>query len=147
MGPQLEPGRNCWRIEQAGRASVIIDACDYYHIVRQMMERAERRILIIGWDFDPRILIDRDDNGEPTGVLKESAMRLVTQHVPPPAPGRMGEAITAMADELNRECMTGAKDPGIGYSLGYDPDNALKTWTAYREVLAAGDRVDQTSDR
>ncbi|WP_338502727.1 phospholipase D-like domain-containing protein [Sphingomonas kaistensis] len=67
MGPQLEPGRNCWRIEQAGRASVIIDACDYYHIVRQMMERAKRRILIIGWDFDPRILIDRDDNDESLG--------------------------------------------------------------------------------
>jgi len=87
----------------------------------------------------PGGVIDRDDNGEPTGVLKETAMRLVTQHVPPPGADRMQEAITAMADELNRECMTGAKDPGIGYSLGYDPDNALKTWTAYREVLAAGD--------
>ncbi len=36
----------------------------------------------------------------------------------------MREAIAAMADELNRECMTGAKDPGIGYSLTYDPDSA-----------------------
>jgi hypothetical protein len=40
----LEPGRNCWRIEQAERAAVIIDACDYYRIIRQMMSRAERRI-------------------------------------------------------------------------------------------------------
>ncbi|NJC04449.1 phosphatidylserine/phosphatidylglycerophosphate/cardiolipin synthase-like enzyme [Sphingomonas kaistensis] len=67
MGPVLEPGRNCWRIEQAGRASVIVDACDYYHIIRQMMERAEHRILIIGWDFDPRILLDRDDSDESLG--------------------------------------------------------------------------------
>lgn len=67
MGPTLEPGRNCWRIEEAGRASVIIDACDYYHIIRQMMLRAERRILIIGWDFDPRILLDRDDSDESLG--------------------------------------------------------------------------------
>ena len=67
MGPKLEPGRNCWRIEQAGRAAVIVDACDYYHIIRQMMERAEHRILIIGWDFDPRILLDRDDSRESLG--------------------------------------------------------------------------------
>jgi len=87
----------------------------------------------------PGGVIDRDDSGEPTGVLKESAMRLVTQHIPPPGAGQMREAIAAMADELNRECMTGAKDPGIGYSLTYDPDSALETWNAYREVLAAGD--------
>jgi predicted amidohydrolase YtcJ len=53
--------------------------------------------------------------------------------------GKMRGAIAAMADELNRECMTGAKDPGIGYSLTYDPDGATATWNAYREVLAAGD--------
>jgi predicted amidohydrolase YtcJ len=83
--------------------------------------------------------IDRDDDGEPTGVLKESAMALVTQHIPPPDTGKMREAIAAMADELNRECMTGAKDPGIGYSLVQDPRSARNTWDAYREVLAAGD--------
>jgi predicted amidohydrolase YtcJ len=87
----------------------------------------------------PGGVIDRDDTGEPTGVLKESAMRLVTQHIPPPGAGQMRAAIAAMADELNRECMTGAKDPGIGYSLTYDPDSALQTWSAYREVHAAGD--------
>jgi len=54
-------------------------------------------------------------------------------------PGKIREAIAAMAKELNRECMTGAKDPGIGYSLTYDPDSAMETWNAYGEALADGD--------
>ena len=87
----------------------------------------------------PGGVIDRGDDAEPTGVLKESAMRLVTRHIPQPVAGQMREAIATMADELNRECMTGAKDPGIGYSLTYDPDSAMETWNAYREVFAAGD--------
>ena len=42
-----------------------------------------------------------------------------------------------MAGEFNRECMTGVKDPGIGSSLVYDPEAAMETWNAYRDVLAA----------
>jgi len=87
----------------------------------------------------PGGVIDRDEAGEPTGVLKESAMGLVTRLIPPPHADLMREAIATMADELNRECMTGAKDPGIGYSLVHDPESGLATWNAYREVLAAGD--------
>jgi phosphatidylserine/phosphatidylglycerophosphate/cardiolipin synthase-like enzyme len=64
----FDPGRNCWRIERADRASVIIDACDYYRVIRQAMLQARHRILIIGWDFDPRIRLDRTqpENAEET---------------------------------------------------------------------------------
>jgi hypothetical protein len=86
--------------------------------------------------------IDRDETGAPTGVLKETAMALVTRHIPPPDATAMRQAIRNMAGELNRECMTGAKDPSIGYSIGYSPEHALEqaleTWEAYREVLADG---------
>ncbi len=87
----------------------------------------------------PGGLIDRDAEGNPTGVLKETAMSLVTRHIPPAGPSMMREAIRAMSAEFNRECMTGAKDPGIGNSDSYyDPDGALATWNAYRDVLAEG---------
>ncbi len=86
----------------------------------------------------PGGVIDRDPGGNPTGVLKETAMGLVTRHIPPAEPGKMREAIRAMAGELNRECMTGVKDPGIGSDLAFDPDSALSTWNAYRDVLAEG---------
>ena len=87
----------------------------------------------------PGGVIDRDDTGEPTGVLKESAMGLVTRLIPAPDAKKMRQAIAMMADELNRECMTGAKDPGIGYSLVHNPESAAATWDAYRDVLADGD--------
>ena len=86
----------------------------------------------------PGGVIDREPGGNPTGVLKETAMGLVTRHIPPAEPGKMREAIRAMAGELNRECMTGVKDPGIGSDLAFDPDSALSTWNAYRDVLDEG---------
>ena len=67
MSELLEPGRNCWRIEQAGRAAVIVDACDYYRFIAQAMREARHRILIIGWDFDPRIILDRTSSDESLG--------------------------------------------------------------------------------
>jgi hypothetical protein len=83
--------------------------------------------------------IDRGEDGEPTGVLKEAAMGLVSRHIPQPGAEKMREAIALMADELNAECMTGAKDPGIGYNVLADPASAMHTWDAYRQVLADGD--------
>ena len=66
----FEPGRNCWKVERADRATVIVDACDYYRVIRQAMLEAKKRILIIGWDFDPRIKLDRTEeanSGETLG--------------------------------------------------------------------------------
>jgi len=54
----LEPGRNCWRVERADRASVIVDAADYFALARKAMLRAKAQILLIGWDFDTRIHLD-----------------------------------------------------------------------------------------
>ncbi len=59
--PILVPGRNCWRIERCDRASVIVDAAEYYHLAREAMSAAERRIMVIGWDFDTRICLEPDD--------------------------------------------------------------------------------------
>jgi phosphatidylserine/phosphatidylglycerophosphate/cardiolipin synthase-like enzyme len=62
----LEPGRNCWRVERAERASLVVDAADYFHLARKAMLRAEKQILLIGWDFDTRICLDYEaDDGAP----------------------------------------------------------------------------------
>ena len=63
----LDAGRTCWRVERADRASVIVDAADYFHHARKAMLAAKKQILMIGWDFDTRIqLDDADDEAPPT---------------------------------------------------------------------------------
>lgn len=63
LDPIVAQGRNCWRIARADKASVIVDAADYYRIVAAAMEAAEARILIVGWDFDTRIALAPDEHG------------------------------------------------------------------------------------
>ena len=67
QAPVVEPGRNCWQIARADRAAVIVDASDYFRIVRDAMANAKHRILLIGWDFDARIQLERDEKGDHQG--------------------------------------------------------------------------------
>lgn len=46
-----------WRYARASRAHLVIDGADYFRHMRSAMLRARQRILLIGWDFDTRILI------------------------------------------------------------------------------------------
>jgi len=62
--PIVEEGRNCWRIARAREASVIVDAADYYRIIAGAMRAGEKRIFIVGWDFDTRIALDPDEEGK-----------------------------------------------------------------------------------
>ena len=63
------PGRNCWRVERAGRASLIVDAAEYFRLARQAMLSAEKQILLIGWDFDTRICLDYDADDDAPAEL------------------------------------------------------------------------------
>jgi phosphatidylserine/phosphatidylglycerophosphate/cardiolipin synthase-like enzyme len=69
LSPALEPGRNCWRIEPATRAAVIIDADAYFRLARAAMRKAEEQLLLIGWDFDGRIkLVTEEEDEAPARV-------------------------------------------------------------------------------
>ncbi len=72
--------------------------------------------------------IDRDPDGRPTGVLKESAQQLVTGLIPDHSAEQVREGIRELAKAFNEEGMTGLKDPGIGFA----------EWDAYQQVLADG---------
>jgi phosphatidylserine/phosphatidylglycerophosphate/cardiolipin synthase-like enzyme len=48
-----EPG--VWRYARVERASVIVDAEDYFALMQQAMLKARQRIFLVGWDFDTRI--------------------------------------------------------------------------------------------
>lgn len=49
----VEPG--VWRYAMASRATVIVDAEDYFARMQQAMLKARKRIMLVGWDFDTRI--------------------------------------------------------------------------------------------
>ncbi|MGY1744300.1 phospholipase D-like domain-containing protein [Blastococcus sp. SYSU D00695] len=75
----LVPGETCWRVERADRYAVFVDAADYFATLKAAVLSARRRVLLIGWDFDPRIRMDprgpgraRDDR---LGRVLETAVR------------------------------------------------------------------------
>ncbi|CAN5649954.1 phospholipase D-like domain-containing protein [soil metagenome] len=55
----LIAGQTCWRVEPADQFACIVDAADYFHHAKAAMLRAEHRIVLIGWDFDTRINLER----------------------------------------------------------------------------------------
>lgn len=77
----------------------------------------------------PAGTIDRDDQGNPTGVFKEdSAMALITHLIPPTTPEQMRAGIRYIQDVLHSEGMTAVKDPDI-FQIH---------WDAYKALLDAG---------
>lgn len=51
----VSTGDGVWRYARADRASVIVDAADYFLHMQEAMLKAKQRIFLIGWDFDTRI--------------------------------------------------------------------------------------------
>lgn len=67
-------------------------------------------------------------NGDPNGVVLESAQQLITRHVPEYTREQHKAGLVKMIQDFNAEGMTGAKDPGI---------SPLK-WELYNELLKEG---------
>ena len=59
----LVEGDNVWRIARADRMAVIVDADRYFALARDALLTAERRILLVGWDFDARIVLGSGGEG------------------------------------------------------------------------------------
>lgn len=76
----------------------------------------------------PAGTIDRDERGNPTGVMKESAQGLITSKIPPFTREQQKAGLLKIIEEFNKEGMTGAKDPGIGE----------EKWELYQELLKEG---------
>ncbi|MEW5916122.1 MAG: amidohydrolase [Gemmatimonadota bacterium] len=73
--------------------------------------------------------IDRSANGDPTGILKESAQGLVSRLLPEETADQIDAGIRDLAKAFNGEGMTGVKDPGV----------SSEVWDAYKRVQASGD--------
>jgi phosphatidylserine/phosphatidylglycerophosphate/cardiolipin synthase-like enzyme len=52
-GVLLEVGRNCWRMDQADRAAILIDDAAYFAAVKSALGKARSTIHMLNWAFDP----------------------------------------------------------------------------------------------
>lgn len=69
-GSIFRPGENCWRVAAAADLSIIVDADDYFMSIRDAMRRADRLIMLVGWDFDAGTTLGHPevDDGAPRRV-------------------------------------------------------------------------------
>ena len=68
----LREGQNCCGIAEAERASILVDGCNYFSALEDVLRRAKRSIVIVGWDFDGHIRLCADrprDVSPPLGKL------------------------------------------------------------------------------
>lgn len=72
----LREGHNCWRMARADRLSFLVDAAAFYSAVAGALQRAQRSVMILGWDFDPRVRLERGGGESPElAELLETAVR------------------------------------------------------------------------
>lgn len=57
--------------------------------------------------------IDRDEHGEPTGVVRESALGLVRQHVPSPTSGQIEDALLRAGRQFLSDGVTSWTEAGV----------------------------------
>lgn len=88
----LRPGTTCWRVDQATRAAVIVDAAKYFVHLRAALTRAERAAYLIGWDFDLRIeMVPGESDAE--------------GNAPDGWPNRLGEFLEALVTRRKDLCL------------------------------------------
>ena len=64
----FKPGGNCNAVAMASRLSFVVDADGYFRLFRRAAERAEKSIVILGWDFDSRTVLELEE-GKPPVIL------------------------------------------------------------------------------
>jgi predicted amidohydrolase YtcJ len=75
-------------------------------------------------------VIDRDESGQPTGILRELAINLVRQVLPPPTTAETDEAVRKAMADVHRLGLTGVHDMRI--MGGEDGPPAFRAWQRLR---------------
>lgn len=60
MSFTITPGKNCECIVKAERIRFLVDAEEYYHVLREAVKQAQKAVYIISWDIDSSLLLERD---------------------------------------------------------------------------------------
>jgi phospholipase D1/2 len=67
----LEPGSNCCTVAHARRVATLIDAECYFDAFVRAAQRAQRSLIMLGWDFDSRTVLRFGEGGRPALTLGE----------------------------------------------------------------------------
>jgi hypothetical protein len=92
----LVEGVSCWRIARAGRVAILIDGAAYFQALLAALRQPRWCIVILGWDLDARIGLDR-------GSRRRSPGRGWSRHrAPEPRPRAMASLSSEPEPEAGR---------------------------------------------
>src|SRR5687768_5926299 len=60
----IDPSRNAWRIHPVAELGLLVDAEDYYREFYRAASRAQRLLLLSGWQFDSDVELLRGPEAE-----------------------------------------------------------------------------------
>ena len=60
----VKPRPTSWKTAEATKVAFLVDGQAYFSAVRATMLKARKRIIMIGWDFDTRIVLPRADTND-----------------------------------------------------------------------------------
>ncbi|HWE45314.1 MAG TPA: phospholipase D-like domain-containing protein [Caulobacteraceae bacterium] len=78
----LKAEDNCWRVERAGRFAVLMENAAYFETLAQVLPRAQRSILLLGWQFDPRTRLDPEGPAHERGTEIGHLLRRIVRDNP-----------------------------------------------------------------
>jgi phosphatidylserine/phosphatidylglycerophosphate/cardiolipin synthase-like enzyme/uncharacterized membrane protein YdjX (TVP38/TMEM64 family) len=76
----IREGKNCWKKTFSKRVAFLIDGDAYFSAFAEAVARAQRSILVLGWDFDSRTRLYRQENpGGYPSVFKDFIMAVLNE--------------------------------------------------------------------
>ena len=139
----LRPNHNVWRIERAARAAVLIDAAAFFEAVRGACLKAERSILVVGWDIDSRTQLVGADGQPPTAC--HQLRRLPERPGAGPArPARPSPAVGLLAALCRRARAAAAPVAGLAHARARDAllDDSVPFGTSqHQKIVVVDDAV------
>ncbi|MFS1703228.1 VTT domain-containing protein [Alteromonas sp. AMM-1] len=70
----FKTGHNCWHTATAAHATPLIDCANYYSALHSSICKAQKQIIIVGWDIDSRIKLlhgDAEEKSEAPSAIGE----------------------------------------------------------------------------
>ena len=124
MTSLLVENETCWRIAEADRVSMVVDAAGFFEHARNAMLKAERSIYMIGWDFDTRInLVPGSANDGAPENLAAFSTGLRNGATNSTSASSSGTSAFSIPSPAARRLSTS--------SAGCSPRRSISSWTAH----------------